>query len=489
MRKTLLFISLSIFLLSTTTKAQQITPNDVKNARNSVYLWIANYNIYSKCEGKNAKQNFNSLFTNPNIKIYNDYFAANDYDFDNPTISQDEYIKTIRNKNSYYEMRYDITNGRYDQERYMNGIIYFHVVFTKKVRFIERDNSRDDRYEYPPITLNMEATLEYNIKNKTIKASSLSCTKKTNEFVVFHNGNENTLETKYSIEKKTQQSSDPLIKKQLEYKKFDHKMAEFISDTLKNGFGLGYTIGFEYVNAPISNASFSNYSMKGGRMHSAQAMYYRQLYLNEKNRWGIDLELWLKESNYSAKADFDESYYCNDPDGGLYQRIISARNYEEHYTRKTIEMPIAIRYEYFINKNLCLFAKSGISFAFDIERNITASGDMDYRGYYHWLFDVTLSQNGIYDFGQFGLTGITDRPGSRQFSIGYFASTGLSYYFLSGWSTSLAFRYRGTIWGASIKDQEYHLSRYNGDWRSITYAQDKFNTRIFNFQLIVNYNF
>ena len=57
---------------SISANAQKIKSNDLKSARNAVYEWIRDYNIYAKCVGRSAKSNFYSLFDDESIEIYND---------------------------------------------------------------------------------------------------------------------------------------------------------------------------------------------------------------------------------------------------------------------------------------------------------------------------------------------------------------------------------------------------------------------------------
>ena len=471
------------------TSAQQLRPVDVKKARNAVYQWISDYNGYAECEGKNAEKNFSSLFTSADVEVYNDYYPMENYDFKNNHISQIDYVALLHNRGSFYRMRYEITNGMYTNEVYNDGIITYYVTFNKEVMFFQRDSRSDDRYEYPSKMLDMNATLEYDIAAGTMKASKLSCTNPPEFFLVLHDGENNSYETEYSVRKRAQMLSTPLVAYTPKHESFDRKMVTFSRDTLKNGFGIGYAIGYENVDAPISDKGFKGYTIEGGIMNAPHIIYYRQMQLRNRNRLGIETELWLKSSTSKFKTDYYDSYQETDADGGRYQRQIAALNYEETHSRKSLEIPISFKYERFARQNVSIFGKAGISAAYELNTKIESHGDMDYRGYYDWLFDVTLSQNGIYDFGQYKLEATGDATAVKKLSLAVLAQVGVSYYFADRWMASLSFRYRSTVWGKTDSMDDYHLSRKDGDWNSLTYAQDRFDTHLFTVQLFICYNF
>lgn len=476
-------------LFSVSAKAQEIKSGDLKTARNAVYEWISDYNVYAKCVGRTAKSDFYSLFEDKTIEIYNDYFPMFDYDFNNQMISVENYFELVGNKESYYEMKYNIKNGTIQSEEYEDGRIIFNVTFDKNVWFVQRGSFRDDRYEYPNLDLEMKVVLEYKIDLGVLVAISLICENTISPFLILHEDGKNSFEKQSSIISYCASKSSHLINYSMYAMDFDEKMIKIKSDTLKNYIGFGYTIGSEKVNAPISDNRFSNYNITGGIQHAVYGRFYQQLSLKGLQRWGVEVSLMYKNSSSVANAEFNEKYNDVDPDGGHYERIIQGSLYKETIKRHIVELPITLRYEYFLNKDFSAFAQAGASLAFDISRSAEATGDMSYSGYYDWLFDVTITQNGIYDFGNFYLNKGTSDLGLNKFMIASVLSVGGCYYFRNNWMIELAFKYRGTLWGGVNKDDEYHLSKYDGDWTSLTYIQDKYNTSIFNFQIQINYNF
>lgn len=476
-------------LFTISAKAQRIKSNDLRTARNAVYEWISDYNLYAKCIGRSAKSNFYSLFEDKSIEIYNDYFPLKNYDFGNPMISVENYVELVGNRDSYYEMKYKINDGTIKSEEYRDGKIIYNVTFNKEVWFVQRGSIKDDRYEYPNQNLKIEVVLEYSIDLGEIAAISLACENPLSKFVILHEGKTNTIEKMSSIVTSCETRSTPLIHYKMIQTEHDEKMVEIISDTIKHYIGFGYTVGNENVNAPINDMRFSNYNIIGGIQHGVYGKFYQQLSLEGPQRWGMEVSLMYKNSWSVATADYNEQYNAIDPDEGHYERIIAGKSYKETIKRHIIELPVTLRYEYFLNKDFSAFAQAGASLVFDISRSAEATGVMSYSGYYDWLFNVTLSQNGIYDFGTFPLNQTTSDLGLKRFMIGSLLSVGACYYFRNNWMIEMAFNYRGTFWGGVNKIDEYHLSKYDGDWKSLSYIQEKYKTDIFNFQIQINYNF
>ena len=489
MRKIIVYMMFcGCIFFSISANAQKIKSNDLKSARNAVYEWIRDYNIYAKCVGRSAKSNFYSLFDDESIEIYNDYFPMFDYDFNNQMISVEKYFELVRTKDSYYEMKYNLKNGTIQSEEYSDGKIIFNVTFDKDVWFVQRGSLKDDRYEYPNRNLKIKVVLEYKMDIGEIVATSLICENTISPFLILNEDGKNTFETRNSIMSSCISRSTHLINYSMYTMDFDEKMVKIKSDTLKHYIGFGYTIGSENVNAPINDTRFSNYTI-GGLQNSIYGRFYQQLSLKGQERWGMEVSLMYKNSSTIAETEFNERYKDVDPDGGPYERIVTSRFYKESVRRHIVELPISLRYEYLINNDFSVFSQAGISLSYDIARNVEASAEMQYSGYYDWLFDVTLFQNGIYDFGTFSLNQTTSDLGLNKFFIGSLFSIGGCYYFLNNWMVEMAFNYRGTLWGDVDKIDEYHLSKYDGDWKSLSYIQEKYKTNIFNFQIQINYNF
>lgn len=487
MRKNLIIVV--SLLLGLSASAQRVTPSNLKSARNAVYEWIGNYNVYARCEGRSAKSNFYSLFASEDSLIFNDYLPMKGYDFGNPNISVADYVSLLRNKEGFYQMKYEIRNGKIESEKYQRGKLIFEISMEKTVWFYQRGNVEDDRYEYPKRKFKLNAVLEYSLSSDEITATSLTCADRLERFVVFHEGNVNEYVKQRDVDEKSVYLSNQFVKYHSVPIEEDEKMMILKNDSIKNYFGLGYTVGGEYINAPISDNRFSQYSIEGGIQHSVWLSYYRQLYLENANRMGLEISFMYKNSFGLARCDFNETYAHTDPDGSPYERIINVRNYQEQISRNILELPVTAKYEYIINKQFTVFAQAGLSLGFDLIPRSIAEGDTKYSGYYDWLFNVTLEQNGIYDFGEFTLRGNTDALGLNRYFVGDLFSIGACYYFMDDWMMEASFRYRGTVWGGVKQDESYHLSKTDGDWSSLTCIQDKFHTNAFNFQLQINYYF
>jgi len=490
MRKVITYFLLCGCILVLSTVKAQVSPYDLKTARNAVYEWIGNYDVYARCEGRNAKSNFYSLFDSEDSLIFNDYLPMMGYDFDNPLISVKEYVELVRDKNSKYQIKYEILDGKIISEEYRRGKLKYIVSMEKKVWFVERGNISDVRYEYPTRKLVLTATLEYRVPQAELVATSLTCEDNIPSFVILHEGKSNTVYSKRSsVDNVCKTRSTQLVKYSFNTMDFDEKMLEISVDTLKRYLGFGYTVGKENVKALISDERISDFSVTGGTQHSVWSSYFHQFSLKDNQRWGIELGLLFKSSSCVLNSQWLDRYHDIDPDGSPYERIIFSNNYFENISRNILELPMTIRYEYLIDNQFSVFSQAGVSVGYSLLNKTDATAEMEYSGYYEWLYHVTLSQNGIYDFGQFPLSNSARVLGLQQLMFGSVFSIGACYYFLDNWMFEIAFRYRGTILNGINREEDYHLSKQDGDWSSLTYLLDNYKTNAFNFHLQINYNF
>lgn len=469
--------------------AQELAPSDLKNARYAVYEWISDYGVYAKCVGRDARSNFYSLFEGNEVEIYNDYFPMSDYDFHHPTISVREYVELVRNKENYYEMKFRITNGTIQTEEYDSGVILFEVTFDKEVWFVQRGDISDDRYEYPSRQLQMTVSLKYIVSSSVIVATELICKNPVSEFVVLHENGSNSFEDHASVNSLCVLRSTKLVHYKSKSNDYDAKMIEIVGDTIKNYLGFGYATGKENIYAPISDTRFTYYDIRGDLQQSMWISFYRQLILKQSYRSGFEVSLMYKNSSSIAEADYNERYSAIDPDGGMYDRIIEGVSYKESVMRNILELPLAFKYEYLFTDNISAFAKLGASFVFDLSRSVKATADMEYSGYYDWLYDLTIDQNGIYDFGNFSLAQTSTELGFNKLSVDGFGAIGCCFYLFDNWMVELSMCYRNSLWRRVDVLDDYHMSGYDGDWTSISYIQDKYFTNIFNISLQINYNF
>ena len=104
----------------------------------------------------------------------------------------------------------------------------------------------------------------------------------------------------------------------------------------------------------------------------------------------------------SSINHYETTYDATDPDGDDYERLITVSDYHEKTFTHGIVIPIALRYDWFAHKKVSLFATAGLENDFLFSQKTNAQFNARYAGVYRDdFFNITIDQNGIYDFGVF----------------------------------------------------------------------------------------
>ena len=129
----------------------------------------------------------------------------------------------------------------------------------------------------------------------------------------------------------------------------------------------------------------------------------RQLFAKNRHQLSVELALAYRRIREKCTVDhYSTSYPAIDADGDPYIREITVDNYTEKTAVNGIAIPIDLRYDAFVHKKVSVFAAVGIENDLMLGRRSKAGFDACYVGHYGpEFFDVTLNQNGLYDFGVF----------------------------------------------------------------------------------------
>ena len=474
--------------------AQSITPMQLKQARMAVYQWVRDYNVYSRMEGKREpSKKFINLFEDENTLLFNDYLPF--VSARGEAIPVRVYASFLSNRDAMYKMNFVIRNAIIASETIDKlGNFVFIVEFDKTVSFQEKDNMSDNLYAYPDKTYHASVHIKYDIKAETAIAGEITSDVKINDIVVLHDVEAefvNRYTTQKELEFVCKENSSNLVKWGCAATDFDQQMVCFYQDTIKNSFHFGGSIGFATHSDKMINAVFTDYAAKGGLHYVFSLGYYRQLMLKKQHRIGLDFSIAFSQSAIGLKANsYKETYNATDSDGGNYLRIIDLSSYNEIIKRFAVRVPIAFRYDYFIKDNLSLFSKLGVDVSYDIAQNAKAIAYAQYSGYYDWLFNVTISQNGIYDFGAYNIEGKGKTTGINRLGVGVFAGLGLQYFIpKSQWSFDVAILYGCEVYNKTSNPDGFHLAETYNNWRSASYLLSSYYGHNIQFQLNFNYHF
>lgn len=136
----------------------------------------------------------------------------------------------------------------------------------------------------------------------------------------------------------------------------------------------------------------------------------------------------------STFTDFNQSYDDFDPDGSLYKRTISFSNFQESLSAEFISIPFSIGLNLEIDEVLNIDFKSFNNFHFLLDlsyspslmkntnNNSSRTADVLYSGFYENFFNLYISENGVYDFGNYTVSNSNNiqlkNNISHNFSIG-----------------------------------------------------------------------
>lgn len=387
----------------------------------------------SVCAIKNDDdlEEFKRLFKNPDVEILNDILPANK---SNTKISINEYsdenhkyYNTIPNINFFVEsVKINSIN---------NDLFQVDVIGEKII--VGYESKSEVKIED---TLNLKLQFEYNKPKNELKLLSINLLENPKLYVFFE------ISTK-GILKNTPLRDDSLIlenekkitnEKGMVFQKIDllddQKTLTFKSlneeiiqekkitlqeiknsiETKENGAFISIpfkvsiidfypSIGFVAgANSPIyfDGALNSNkLSTDFGFSISLKLLEFKRAKL--KFYTGTSWINWGFSSNLSSQ---NYQYESIDPDGASYLRKIVLSNYQANSRINAIQIPLGIEMTYPINSKIELIGRSGIILHKTIKASYSASAEIQYSGYYEDLFQITMNENGVYDFGRFEIS-------------------------------------------------------------------------------------
>lgn len=493
MKKMRFFAAICLLVFAAFVSAQSITPLQLKEARMAVYQWVRDYKNYARMEEKrNPRQKFVALFISDSIQLVNDYLPSIDKRGD--VISVGDYADVLLSKENFYKMSFDIKNANISSEKKHNeNTIRYVVELDKYVNFAESGNLSDFFYAYPQTKYRAIIEINYYLNEAKALAMSIKGEESFGNIIVLHDEQADEV-NRYTTSKELKSicstNSTPLVYYEPKTTDFDSQMVLIKQDTLKNCVHLGAGIGSSFYVATINDEEISNFVREIGLASAFQFGYYRQLMMRGGNRLGLDISAAFAQRNMGLAGDYKTSYHTVDPDGGNYDRIITLNNYEEVVKSYSVELPISLRYDYFIRKDVSIYGMAGVNVSYDLWQIVHAVANAEYAGYYDWLFGVTLNQNGIYDFGSYQLNKRGKETAIGNLGVGVIAGIGLQYFIpASKWSINTGVHYDITVHNKLSKPRNFVISHSIDDWNSATNKFSSFYAQRFLFKVQFNYNF
>jgi len=141
---------------------------------------------------------------------------------------------------------------------------------------------------------------------------------------------------------------------------------------------------------PVNKGSFSNYlSLNIVRRVST------------KGYFGIKIGAGADIFNYQLNlAQQINTYPAIDPDGDPYLRINKVYNIRETHNLVYLAAPISIEKGFTFGKN-SVYIQAAYYFMKKYTSTYNLDANATYAGFYDYLFNLTISENGVYDFGTY----------------------------------------------------------------------------------------
>ena len=171
-------------------------------------------------------------------------------------------------------------------------------------------------------------------------------------------------------------------------------------------------------------------------------------------------------------------------------RLVNATDFREQIQLLSLSIPLSIRYDYFLRPHLSIFGRIGAYASYDLYQQSNISVNAHYAGFYDWLFDLTIDQNGIYDFGNFHQEGTVQDLFINKLNVGILFNVGCQYFIpKSRWSIEPSIRYQTSLFAPIAESPNFHLLERDGELHSATNLFNKIYKHNLTFQLNFNYHF
>lgn len=232
----------------------------------------------------------------------------------------------------------------------------------------------------------------------------------------------------------------------------------------------GDTLGIN----PVNNGSFSNYIMFNLARRTTPKGYFTV-------KFGGGADVFNYQLNLANQVN---TYQAIDPDGDPYLRINKVYNIQEKHNLVYATAPLILEKGFTFGKN-SVYVQAAYYLMLRYSSTYSLDADAAYSGYYDYLFGLTISENGIYDFGVYdfklrALPLVVDNfVSSYSVGVGYSRQISRIVYL------NMGFNYRDSNAYLFLEDKK-NLSDSKNGINSLTNLNNKFKIQYFNMNIGIN---
>lgn len=143
------------------------------------------------------------------------------------------------------------------------------------------------------------------------------------------------------------------------------------------------------INA-VNKGSFSNYFMFNIIRRVSPKGFFAV-------KFGLGADFFNYQLNLNSYVN---SYAAIDPDGDPYLRINKVYNIQEKYNSIYLTAPFTIQKGFSFGKN-SIYVQASYYLMSKYSSSYNLDAKATYSGFYDYLFNLTISENGVYDFGTY----------------------------------------------------------------------------------------
>ena len=128
------------------------------------------------------------------------------------------------------------------------------------------------------------------------------------------------------------------------------------------------------------------------------------LWKNESTEFTFTGGITYGKYNYGLKANsIKYSYQDVDPDSMKYRRVIDVSKIKENHDMTYIKFPFNFNLTYKLFDQNHIGVRFGVNYYESIKSNYEINANALYSGQYPDLYGITISEKGIYDFGEYSM--------------------------------------------------------------------------------------
>jgi hypothetical protein len=179
--------------------------------------------------------------------------------------------------------------------------------------------------------------------------------------------------------------------------------------------------------------------------------------------------------------NFVESHEATDPDLGNYIRTNTITNIQEKGKLNILSIPLQLIKGFKVSKRMGVFSNFGVNLCYVNTATYTATANALYSGYYKDLYGITISENGVYDFGEYGLNSAGNVDFQKSF-VCYNLGVGMTHKINKTVSFLFGLSYKNSL-NSIIKETNGSVSKNSNEYRSISSQDNAIRLSIFSIDL------